>query len=74
MSKYNWSISQWYMDLINSHRNSCNKLTTEQLWKMAKDLVNNPRKYIDIAFSLKERYLEFAQDINNNIVHQIGGN
>ena len=68
MSKYNWSIPQWYMDLINSHRNSCNKLTTEQLWKMAKDLVNNPRKYIDIAFSLKERYLEFAQDDNNNIV------
>ena len=56
------------MDLINSHRNSCNKLTTEQLWKMAKDLVDNLRKYIDIAFSLKERYLEFAQDDNNNIV------
>jgi len=58
------------MDLINSHRNSCNKLTTEQLWKIAKDLVNNSRKYIDIAFSLKERYLEFAQDDddNNNIV------
>jgi len=58
------------MDLINSHRNSCNKLTTEQLWKIAKDLVNNFRKYIDIAFSLKERYLEFAQDDddNNNIV------
>jgi hypothetical protein len=65
MSKYNWSIPQWYMALINSDRNSCNKLTTEQLWKMAKDLVNNRRKYIDIVFSLKERYLEFAQDDNN---------
>ena len=33
---------------------------------MAQDLVNNPRKYIDIIVSLQKRYLELAEVNNNN--------
>jgi hypothetical protein len=67
MSNYDWSIPTSDIDLINRDCNSYNKLTEEQLWKMAKDLVNHPRKYVDIISSLKERYWELAKK-NNNIL------
>jgi hypothetical protein len=67
MMKYDWKIPTGDIDLINSNYNSRSKLTEEQLLKMAKDLVNHPRKYVDIICSIKERYLEMAE-VNNNIV------
>jgi hypothetical protein len=67
MMKYDWSTPTGDIDLINSDYNSHSKLTGEQLLKMAKDLVNRPRKYVNIIFSLKEHYSKFAQE-NNNIV------
>ena len=65
MMKYSWSSPTSDIDIINSNYNSNYKLTAEQLLKMAQDLVNNPRKYIDIIVSLRKRYLELAE-INNN--------
>ena len=65
MMKYSWSSPTSDIDIINSNYNSNYKLTAEQLLKMAQDLVNNPRKYIDIIVSLQKRYLELAE-INNN--------
>jgi chromosome segregation ATPase len=44
MNKYDWSIPTSDIDLINPDYNSYNKLTEEQLWKIAKDLINHPRK------------------------------
>ena len=70
MSKYEWSIPTGDIDLINNDCNSYYKLTTEQLFKMAKDLVHHPRKYVDIIFSLKKRYLEMAKENNNNRIVQ----
>jgi hypothetical protein len=66
MSKYEWSIPTGDIDLINNDCNSYYKLTTELLFKMAKDLLNKPRKYVDIIFSLKKRYLEIAKENNND--------
>jgi hypothetical protein len=66
MIKYDWSIPTGDIDFINNDCNSYYKLTTEHLFKMAKDLVNHPRKYVDIIFSLKQRYLEIAKENNNN--------
>ena len=60
MMKYDWSTPTDDIDFINNDYNSRSKLTGEQLLKMAKDLVNRPRKYIDIIISLKERFLELA--------------
>jgi hypothetical protein len=65
MRGYEWSIPTGDIDLINSDCNSYYKLTAEQLFKMAKDLLNNPRKYVDIIFPLKKRYVELAQEKNN---------
>jgi hypothetical protein len=67
MMKYDWAIPTSDIDIINSNYNSHSKLTAEQLLKMAKDLVNHPRKYVDTIFSLQKRYLEMAE-VNNNIV------
>ena len=61
MRKYSWSIPTSDIDIINSNYNSHSKLTAEQLLKMAKDLVNHPRKYVDTIFSLQKRYLELAE-------------
>ena len=66
MSKYKWSIPTSEIDLINNDCNSYYKLTAEQLFKIAKDLLHNPSKYVDIIFSLKKRYLEMAKENNNN--------
>jgi hypothetical protein len=66
MSKYEWSIPTSEIDLINNDCNSYYKLTAEQLFKIAKDLLHNPSKYVDIIFSLKKRYLEMAKENNNN--------
>lgn len=60
MMKYDWSTPTDDIDFINNDYNSRSKLTGEQLLKMAKDLVNRPRKYVDIIISLKERFLELA--------------
>jgi hypothetical protein len=68
MRRYEWSIPTGDIDLINNDCNSYYKLTTELLFKMAKDLLNKPRKYVDIIFSLKQRYLEMAKENNNRIV------
>jgi hypothetical protein len=68
MRGYEWSIPTGEIDLINNDCNSYYKLTTELLFKMAKDLLNKPRKYVDIIFSLKQRYLEMAKENNNRIV------
>jgi hypothetical protein len=68
MRGYEWSIPTGDIDLINNDCNSYYKLTTELLFKMAKDLLNKPRKYVDIIFSLKQRYLEMAKENNNRIV------
>ena len=67
MMKYDWAIPTSDIDIINSNYNSHSKLTAEQLLKMAKDLVNHPRNYVDTIFSLQKRYLEMAE-VNNNIV------
>ena len=67
MMKYDWAIPTSDIDIINSNYNSRSKLTAEQLLKMAKDLVNHPRNYVDTIFSLQKRYLEMAE-VNNNIV------
>jgi hypothetical protein len=66
MIKYGWSIPTGDIDFINNDCSSYYNLTTEQLFKMAKDLLNKPRKYVDIIFSLKKRYLEMAKENNNN--------
>jgi hypothetical protein len=66
MIKYEWSIPTGDIDLINNDCNSYYNLTAEQLFKMAQDLLHNPRKYVDIIFSLKQRYLEMAKENNNN--------
>ena len=68
MIKYGWSIPTGDIDFINNDCSSYYNLTTEQLFKMAKDLLNKPRKYVDIIFSLKQRYLEMAKENNNRIV------
>jgi hypothetical protein len=65
MMKYDWAIPTSDIDIINSNYNSRNKLTAEQLLKMAKDVVNHPRNYVDTIFSLQKRYLELAE-VNNN--------
>jgi hypothetical protein len=65
MMKYSWSIPTDDIDIINSNYNSRSKLTAEQLLKMAQDLVNHPRNYVDTIFSLQKRYLELAE-VNNN--------
>jgi hypothetical protein len=70
MLKYEWSIPTGEIDLINSDYNSRSKLTAEQLFKMAEDLLHNPSKYVDVIFSLKERYLEMAEVSNNNTIIQ----
>ena len=67
MMKYDWAIPTSDIDIINSNYNSRSKLIAEQLLKMAKDLVNHPRNYVDTIFSLQKRYLEMAE-VNNNIV------
>jgi hypothetical protein len=64
--KYGWSSPTSDIDINNSNYNSYYKLTAEQLLKMAKDLVNNPRKCIDIIVSLQKHYLELAEFNNNN--------
>ena len=61
MRKYSWSIPTSDIDIVNSDYNIRGKLTGEQLLKMAQDLVNHPRKYIDIIVSLQKRYLELAE-------------
>ena len=61
MRKYSWSIPISDIDIVNSDYNIRRKLTGEQLLKMAQDLVNHPRKYIDIIVSLQKRYLELAE-------------
>jgi hypothetical protein len=61
MMKYDWAIPTSDIDIINSNYNSRNKLTAEQLLKMAKDVVNHPRNYVDTIFSLQKRYLELAE-------------
>jgi hypothetical protein len=66
MMKYSWSSPTSDIDIINSNYNSYHKLTAEQLLKMAKDLVNNPRNYVDTIFSLQKCYLEMAEVNNNN--------
>ncbi len=60
MMKYDWSTPTDDIDFINNDYNSRSKLTGEQLLKMAKDLVNHPRKYVDIIISLQRRFLELA--------------
>jgi hypothetical protein len=66
MMKYEWSIPTGDIDLINSDYNNYYNLTAEQLFKMAEDLLHNPRKYVDVIFSLKKRYLEMPEVSNNN--------
>ena len=66
MINYEWSIPIGEIDLINSDRNGYYKLTAEQLFKIAKDLLHNPRKYTDIIFSLQKSYLERAEANNSN--------
>jgi hypothetical protein len=61
MRKYSWSTPTSDIDIVNSDYNIRGKLTGEQLLKMAQDLVNHPRKYIDIIVSLQKRYLELAE-------------
>lgn len=67
MTKYDWSTPTCDIDIINNDYNSYYKVTAEQLSKMAKDVLNHPRNYVDIIFSLQKRYLEMAE-VNNNIV------
>ena len=61
MRKYSWSTPTSDIDIVNCDYNIRGKLTGEQLLKMAQDLVNHPRKYIDIIVSLQKRYLELAE-------------
>ena len=61
MRKYSWSTPTSDIDIVNSDYNIRGKLTGEQLLKMAQDLVNHLRKYIDIIVSLQKRYLELAE-------------
>jgi hypothetical protein len=67
MTKYDWSTPTCDIDIINNDYNSYYKVTAEQLSQMAKDVLNHPRNYVDVIFSLKKRYLEMAE-VNNNIV------
>jgi len=60
MMKYSWSIPTSDIDIINSDYNSHRRLTAKELLDMVRDLVNHPRKYVDIIISLQRRFLELA--------------
>jgi hypothetical protein len=66
MMNYDWAISTSDIDSINNDYNSYCKITAKELLDMAKELVHNPRNYIDIIPSLQKRYLELAECKNNN--------
>ena len=61
MMNYSWSSPTSDIDIINSHYNSHCRLTAKELLDMVRDLVNHPRKYVDIIISLQKRSLELAQ-------------
>jgi hypothetical protein len=65
---YSWAVPIDDIDIVNSHYNCHYKLTAKELVDMARDLVNNPRNYVDIILSLQKRYLELAENKNINIV------
>ena len=58
---YSWSSPTSDIDIINSHYNSHCRLTAKELLDMVRDLVGNPRKYVDIIISLRKRSLELAE-------------
>ena len=63
---YDWAISTSDIDSINNDYYSPYKLTAKELLDMARDLVHNPRKYVDIIFSLQKRCLELVENKNIN--------
>ena len=63
---YSWAIPTSDIDIVNSDYNCHYKLTAKELLDMVQDLVNHPRKYVDIIIALQKRYLELAQCKNNN--------
>jgi hypothetical protein len=60
MMNYSWASLTSDIDIINSDYNSLRRLTAKELLDMARDLVNHPRKYVDIIISLQRRFLELA--------------
>ncbi len=61
MMNYSWSSPTSDIDIINNDYNCHRKLTAKELLDMVRDLVGNPRKYVDIIISLQKRSLELAQ-------------
>ncbi|MBD0360790.1 MAG: hypothetical protein ICV56_08790 [Nitrososphaeraceae archaeon] len=60
MMNYSWASPTSDIDIINSDYNCHRRLTAKELLDMARDLVNHPRKYVDIIISLQRRFLELA--------------
>jgi len=63
---YSWAVPTDDIDIVNSDYNCHYKLTAKELVDMARDLVNHPRKYVDIILSLQKRSLELTENKNNN--------
>jgi hypothetical protein len=61
MMNYSWASATSDIDIINSDYNCHRRLTAKELLDMARDLVNHPRKYVDIIISLQRRFLELAE-------------
>jgi hypothetical protein len=61
MMNYSWASPTSDIDIVNSDYNCHRRLTAKELLDMARDLVNRPRKYVDIIISLQRRFLELAE-------------